>query len=88
MKLSQITDGTSNTIMVIEAKEPVIWTKPADLTLPKEKTRMPSIGGLFKNGTNAAFCDGSVHFLPRSLMPAQLRALVTPSGGEVIDFEY
>ena len=27
-------DGTSNTIMVIEAADPVIWTKPEDVTLP------------------------------------------------------
>jgi RNA polymerase sigma factor (sigma-70 family) len=33
-----IADGVSNTILAIESKEPVIWTKPADLTLPQKGT--------------------------------------------------
>jgi RNA polymerase sigma factor (sigma-70 family) len=80
LRLADIGDGTSNTLLAIEAKEPVIWTKPADLTLPKEKNRMPSIGGLFKSGTFALLCDGSVNFLPRDLTGEQFRALVTPNG--------
>jgi prepilin-type processing-associated H-X9-DG protein len=53
--------------------------------LPKAKEKMPEIGGLFKDGANVAFCDGSVQFLPRTLAPETLRALVTPKGGEPVD---
>ena len=30
--IADVTDGTSNTLMVVEAKEAVPWTKPDDLT--------------------------------------------------------
>ena len=33
MAFGDIKDGLANTILVIEGKNPVIWTKPADLTL-------------------------------------------------------
>jgi prepilin-type N-terminal cleavage/methylation domain-containing protein/prepilin-type processing-associated H-X9-DG protein len=35
-------------------------------------------------GVNAVFCDGSVHFLPVTMSPATLAALVTKNGGEVV----
>ena len=35
---ASIPDGTSNTIAVIEAADPVIWTKPEDVTLPAKLT--------------------------------------------------
>jgi RNA polymerase sigma factor (sigma-70 family) len=82
MTLEDIKDGTSNTLLAIEGKDAVIWTKPADLTLPKDKERLTPVGGLFKNGTNALMCDGSVHFLARSLTPVQQRAMVTPNGND------
>jgi Protein of unknown function (DUF1559) len=85
--LFRITDGTSNTILAIEAKEPVIWTKPEDLTLPKDKNKMPAVGGLFKNGFNVLFFDGEVDFFRPDPPPAMLRALVTPAGGEKVDVD-
>ena len=44
--LPGISDGTSNTGMIFEAGEPVIWTKPADLAFDEEKA-LPKLGGLF-----------------------------------------
>lgn len=82
MSIAMITDGASNTVLVVEAKEPVVWTQPTDVVLPLAKDRVPETGGLFKDGTNAVFCDGSVRLLPRDLKAADLRALITPAGGE------
>jgi RNA polymerase sigma factor (sigma-70 family) len=87
MKLAQITDGTSNTLLVIEAKEAVEWTRPADLVLPKEKDKAPAVGGTFKGGINALFCDGSVRFLRPDLPAELLRAIITPRGSETVDDE-
>jgi RNA polymerase sigma factor (sigma-70 family) len=85
MTFQDITDGTSNTLLAIEAKEPGIWSKPADLKLPADRDKLPPAGGLFKSGINALLCDGSVRFLPPNPSPALLRALVTPNGGEKVE---
>jgi hypothetical protein len=87
MTLVQIKDGTSNTILVIEAKDAVTWTKPDDLTLPKAKEKMPAVGGHFKDALLILFCDGSVRTPTAVPAPEVLRALVTPNGGEDVDLE-
>jgi RNA polymerase sigma factor (sigma-70 family) len=87
MRVAGITDGTSNTFMAVEAKDPVIWTKPADVVMPKEKNKLPAVGGLFQKGFNVMMCDGSVRFVSPTIDPMVFRNLVTPSGGEVVDFD-
>jgi prepilin-type processing-associated H-X9-DG protein len=64
-----------------------VWTKPADLKLPKDKDKMPAVGGFFKKGVNILFCDGSVRFVSRELSPALLWAIVTPDGGEAVEMD-
>ena len=83
-RVADITDGTSNTFMIAEAADPVPWTKPADMPFDPKKP-LPKVGGLYPNGFNVAFCDGSVHFLKKSIKPDTLRALITRAGGEIID---
>jgi hypothetical protein len=48
--LQNVTDGTSNTMMAIEAAEAGPWTKPADLPFDRTKD-LPKFGGLFKDGS-------------------------------------
>jgi RNA polymerase sigma factor (sigma-70 family) len=82
MKLNDITDGASNTFLVVEAKTSVTWSRPDDLQLPKNKeTRLP-VGGIFSEGFNVSLCDGSVQFLPHTTPADKLRALVTPAAGD------
>ena len=80
---ASITDGTSQTILFVEAAKSVPWTKPEDVAFDQGKL-LPKVGGLSKGGFVAAFCDGSVRFLPTTLKEETLHALVTRSGGEVI----
>ena len=84
LKVTDITDGTSNTIMLVEAKKAVPWTKPEDVPFDAGKL-VPKLGGLFDGIFNAAMCDGSVHSFPLTISEEKLRALVTINGGEVVD---
>ncbi len=79
----QITDGTSNTILAVEARRDIPWTKPEDIPFDS-KAPLPELGGFLENGFNALFADGSVHFLKKSIQPQVLKALITRDGGEVI----
>ena len=84
--VGNIPDGTSNTAAVFEAGEPVIWTKPADLAFD-EKKPLPKLGGLFNGETNYAMFDGSVHLLKKNPDEQQLKYLIMPANGMVIDFD-
>jgi prepilin-type processing-associated H-X9-DG protein len=89
--IASMTDGTSNTIAVVEAKEAVPWTKPGseipfDEALKPEKLQLlrVALGGHSPGGFNALFCDGSVRFIKDTVNLLTLRALITRNGGEVV----
>ncbi|HET6883023.1 MAG TPA: M56 family metallopeptidase, partial [Pirellulales bacterium] len=82
-KFQEITDGMSNTIAIVEAKRPIPWTKPEDIDYDSAKP-LPRFGGWNTGGFWAAFCDGSVRFLPDSTDQQTLHAYITKAGGEPI----
>jgi prepilin-type processing-associated H-X9-DG protein len=61
-RITTYVDGTPNVILVVEAADPVPWTKPADLTFTPNGP-LPRLGGHYSRGFNAAMADGSVRFL-------------------------
>ncbi len=81
-----ITDGLSNTLMIVEAGQAVPWTKPEDLVYDPKKP-LKKLGGLFDGNFNAALCDGSVHYFRKNTPEKILRALITINGGEVVDWD-
>ena len=78
-----ITDGTSNTILAVEAKRNIPWTKPEDIPFDPDAP-LPELGGFWPKGFHVVFADGAARFLKESINPAMLKALITRAGGEVI----
>ena len=83
LRITGITDGTSNTLLVVEARDPVPWTKPDELAYDPAKPA-PKLGGVFEAGANVAMCDGSTRFLSKSIDEKTLRGVITANGGEII----
>jgi len=86
LPLSKVTDGTSNTIAVVEASDPsaVIWTKPDDYE-PDPNDPLKGLVGLHaQQGFLAVLADGSVRFISSAVNADVLRALMTRNGGEAV----
>jgi prepilin-type processing-associated H-X9-DG protein len=90
ISLSEITDGTSNTILAVEViGTGVKWAEPKDLDINTMVFKINggganSIGSPYPGGANVAMADGSVRFMSDSVLEATLRAMATRNGGEVI----
>ncbi len=81
-----VTDGTSNTIAVVESTDAVTWTKPDDLKFDaKAQPSLFGAGSPHPGGFNALFTDGSVRFIKQTIKLEVWKALLTRNGGEVID---
>jgi len=87
ISMAKIRDGTSNTIMVVEAADEsaVEWARPDDFT-PDPKNPMKGLVGPRQPTVNVLFTDGSVRPLSAAISASTLEALFTRDGGEVIDY--
>jgi Protein of unknown function (DUF1559) len=81
-QIINITDGLSNTIMAVEAEEPVVWTNPNDLAFDPTKAlpKMLSIDGKF----SASYCDGSVRTFKMPIDQEILKLLIQKNDGKLI----
>jgi hypothetical protein len=83
LKIGQIPDGTSNTILCVESSVAVPWTKPVDLPFDPKKD-MRGFGKAYDGQPIVALCDGSTHVLNKKLSAETLKAAITTSGGEIL----
>ena len=79
-----ITDGTSNTILIVERMIPINWMDPnneirLDTARQGINRNLLGIGSEHHGGANVAFADGSVKFLDES---TDIEPLLTKSAGD------
>ncbi len=84
-RIADIADGTSNTILAVEANldQSVIWTKPDDLEYDPAQPKR-GLGSLRPEGFQVLLADGSVRFISNHVDIALLKGLFTYAGGERI----
>ena len=84
-KMSDIRDGTSNTILAVEvaADRAVVWTKPDDLAFDV-KNPLAGLTGLRPGIFLAALADGSVRAIASTVSPDVIKALFTRAGAEAV----
>jgi hypothetical protein len=80
-QIIDFTDGTSNTILLIEAGDAVPWTKPADLVYDSKKP-LPKLGGLFPDVIHVGVADGSVRTAKRRFNETVMRLMITRNDGQ------
>jgi hypothetical protein len=81
MTVADITDGTSNTILVVTAAQGVPWTKPDDFDM----NAGPIASRLNTEfaGTNVLMADGSIRFLLPTVPEQSLKAFMTANAGDI-----
>lgn len=81
-----ITDGLSNTIMVLEAgrDQAVIWSKPEDIEIDMNDP-LDGMGNVHQGGFHVLMADGAVKFIANSIDPEVFKAMLTSAGGEAIN---
>ena len=85
--MGAMTDGTSNTIAVVERKTPVCWMDPTrEITFETAcmgiNVSHDGLGSNHTGGMNVCMFDGSVMFISQTVNAGVLRAMFTWAGGE------
>jgi hypothetical protein len=84
---ADFSDGTANTLLVVEAAEPIEWTRPepetGDFQYSPTKP-LPKLGGIWSSGFNVLLADASTRYAKKDISEKTLRALITRNGNDVV----
>jgi prepilin-type processing-associated H-X9-DG protein len=91
--IANVLDGTSNTLMIVEVPQSTTrWMEPVDLEFAEMPLSIDSqgsgMGSMHPGGTQGAWADGSVRFIPETVDAETLRALITCAGGERVNVDF
>jgi Protein of unknown function (DUF1559) len=80
----QASDGVSSTILVIEAKRNIPWTKPEDIPFDPEKPL--AVGGFEKGHFSAGFADAHANRFNTERVKHQLKWFIMRNDGHATDW--
>lgn len=85
MGFRDITDGASNTFLLVEGNmdTAVIWTRPSDLPIDSAAP-LSGLGEIHDGGFHALRADGSVELFSSEMSTDRFNALITRAGGETL----
>lgn len=85
-KFEEFTDGTVNTLLVVESKLSVPWTQPKDIEYVEDKP-LPKLGGIHNGGFVSAFVDGAAHFITDKVDEKVIRNILQRADGNLVPYE-
>jgi hypothetical protein len=84
-RLASFRDGLRNTLLLVEAADPVPWTKPIDLVVDPKKP-LPRLGAASEAVFFGVMADGTLRRFRRDFDGPTMRRLIDPDDGQPIDF--
>jgi hypothetical protein len=84
IKIDDILDGTSNTLLIVAAKRNIPWTRPEDIPFDPEKP-LPELGGFVPGQFAAAMADGSARTYDAAKNQRRLRWLIMRNDRQTVD---
>ena len=88
-KYSEVTDGTSNTLLIVERLVPICWMDPMhEITFDDASCGVNAsvygIGSAHVGGCNVALADGSTNYTSETMQPELLKTFLTRAGNETV----
>jgi hypothetical protein len=81
---AEVTDGMPNTMLVVESRRDVPWTKPEDISYDS-KAPLPPLGGIHAKQFSTVFGNGDLRGFPTTFDPQKIKAMFTKSAGDAVE---